>query len=52
MMQKIYEQQRDERVNLWRDVARLRVEIPEAAQQYLASYRKVSILNDLQGEGE
>ncbi len=52
MIQKIYEQQRAERVELWRDVARLRVELPEAAQQYLGSYRKLAILSSMPGESE
>ena len=48
--QNVYEQQRLERVNLWRDVSRVRTELPEAAQLYLSSYRKLSILKDLEGE--
>ena len=50
LIQTIYEQKRAERVNLWRDVSRVRTELPEAAQQYLSSYRKLSILSDIQGE--
>jgi hypothetical protein len=45
-----YQQQRDERVNLWRDVSRLRLQLPENAQQYLSAYRKVSILEDDKGD--
>ncbi|MFC1766374.1 hypothetical protein ACFL6U_30390 [Planctomycetota bacterium] len=45
-----YQQQRDERVNLWRDVSRLRLQLPENAQQYLSAYRKVSILEDDNGD--
>ncbi len=45
-----YQQQRDERVNLWRDVSRLRLQLPENAQQYLSAYRKVSILEDDEGD--
>ncbi len=45
-----YQQQRNERVNLWRDVSRLRLQLPENAQQYLSAYRKVSILEDEQGD--
>ena len=45
-----YQQQRDERVNLWRDVSRLKLQLPENAQQYLSAYRKVSILEDDKGD--
>ena len=47
----LYEQKRAERVNLWRDVSRTRQLIPETAQQYLATYRKLSILEDVGGDG-
>ena len=50
-LQSLYQQQRDERVALWKDVSRLKGSLPEAAQQYLASYRKVSILEDEKDEG-
>ncbi len=50
-LQEFYEQQRDERVRLWQDVSRLKQSLPELAQQYLAAYRKVSILEDDRGEG-
>jgi hypothetical protein len=46
----LYQQQRDERVNLWRDVSRLRLQLPENAQQYLSAYRKVSILENEEGD--
>ena len=49
-MNDLYMEQRAERVNLWRDVSRLRLELPENAQQYLSAYRKVSILQDDQGD--
>lgn len=49
-IQDLYEQQRDERINLWRDVSRLRLSISEVAGQYLSAYRKVNLLQDLQGE--
>jgi hypothetical protein len=42
----LYEQQRDERVRLWQDVSKLRLLLPENAQNYLSSYRKLSILDD------
>ncbi len=43
-MNELYMEQRAERVNLWRYVSRLRLQLPETAQQYLSAYRKVSIL--------
>jgi hypothetical protein len=49
-MDKVYQQQREERVNLWRDVSRLRLLLPEQAQQYLTAYRKVSLLEDQKGD--
>ena len=49
-LQVLYQQQRDERVNLWRDISRLRQSLPENAQQYLASCRKASILENYQGD--
>lgn len=49
-MRELYEQQRDERVRLWQDVSRLKQQLPETAQQYLSAYRKVSILNNENGD--
>lgn len=49
-VQKLYEFQWGERVNLWRDVSRLRLVLPENAEKYLAAYRKVSILKDDGGD--
>jgi hypothetical protein len=46
----LYQEQREERTNLWRDVSRLKLQLPENAQQYLAAYRKVSILEDDNGD--
>jgi len=46
----LYQEQREERTNLWRDVSRLRLQLPENAQQYLAAYRKVAILEDDNGD--
>ena len=46
----LYAQQREERINLWRDVSRLRQSLPETAQNYLAAYRKVSILKNTKGD--
>ena len=50
-IQMLYEQQRAERINLWRDVARVRSDLPETVQQYLGAYRKVSMLEDSRGDG-
>lgn len=49
-IQKLYEQERMERVNLWRDVSRLRLALPETVQSYLGAYRKLSILNEPTGD--
>ena len=46
----LYQEQRTERINLWRDVSRLRLQLPENAQQYLSAYRKVSILEEKEGD--
>lgn len=50
-LDKLYSEQREERVNLWRDISRLKLLLPENAQKYLAAYRKVSILEEDGGEG-
>lgn len=47
----LYEQERAERVTLWRDVSRLRQALPESAQLYLASIRKLDLLRDAGGDG-
>ena len=49
-LQNLYLQQREERVSLWQDVSRLKQTLPEAAQEYLSQYRKVSLLTDDKGE--
>jgi len=49
-IQGVYEQKRMERQNLWRDVSRLRLALPENAQQYLTAYRKVSALESFRGD--
>jgi hypothetical protein len=43
-IQGLYEQEREERVNLWKDVSRLKLGLPESAQQYLSAHRKVLTL--------
>jgi hypothetical protein len=50
-LDKLYRDQRGERADLWRDISRLRLLLPEQAQQYLSAYRKVSILEDKEGDG-
>ena len=51
-LDQLYSNQREERVKLWQDISRLRQTLPETAQQYLAAYRKVSILeDDSKGDG-
>ena len=47
----LYSEQREERVNLWRDISRIKLLLPEQAQNYLSAYRKVSILEDDEGDG-
>ena len=49
-LQELYADQRRERIMLWKDVSRLRQELPESAQRYLAAYRKIQILEDLPGD--
>jgi len=50
VLQRFYQEQRDERVKLWQDVARIRERLPETAQQYLAAYRKMAILEGDDGD--
>lgn len=49
-LQRLYQQERDERGSLWRDVSRLKQALPESAQQYLSAYRKVSLLKSEPGD--
>ena len=49
-VQKLYEEQRGERINLWRDVSRLKLALPETVQLYLAAYRKQAILTQEPGD--
>ena len=50
-LDRLYKDQRDERTSLWQDVSKLRLALPENAQQYLTAYRKQSILEDEEGDG-
>jgi inorganic pyrophosphatase len=45
-----YQQQNEERVKLWQDLSRLKQILPEQAQNYLSSYRKLSMLDDIKGD--
>lgn len=49
-IQKLYVQQMDERVNLWRDVSRIKQSLPESAQLYLAAVRKNTVMNETEGD--
>ena len=49
-LQELYEQERDERVSLWKDVSRLRQTLPESAQAYLGARRRVEALENTTGE--
>jgi len=51
-LDELYADQRKERTDLWRDVSRLRLQLPENAQQYLSAYRKVSILEESEGDAK
>lgn len=52
MTQKLYEQKREERLALWQDISRLKLAMPEAAQNYLAAYRKSYLLDSVRGDGQ
>lgn len=49
-LQDVYRQQRDERVTLWQDVSRLRQLMAEKTREFLSSYRKIAVLNDVTGD--
>jgi hypothetical protein len=49
-LQRLYQEQREERVSLWQDVARVRQTLPEVAQLYLSAYRKMEILDGKGGD--
>ena len=49
-MQDLRADKRAERVTLWRDVSGLRERIPESAQNYLSTLRKLELLNDMDGD--
>jgi len=45
MLDDIDGQHRQERIQFWRDVSRLRQTLPETVQEYLSAYRKMQLLN-------
>ena len=49
-LDRLYSEQREERVNLWQDISKLRQLLPEHAQKYLSAYRKVAILENEEGD--
>jgi hypothetical protein len=49
-LQDLHGDQRTERVSLWRDMSRLRQQLPESAQQYLSASRKIDIIADMDGD--
>ena len=49
-LQELYSDQRSERITLWKDISGLRRALPESAQQYLAAFRKLAILNGERGD--
>lgn len=49
-LQNLYAQEREERVSLWRDVARVRATLPEVVQGYLAAHRKLVLLDGVDGD--
>jgi hypothetical protein len=51
-LQELYEQERDERTSLWKDVSRLRQTLPETAQSYLSAHRKLRALDDIAGDAQ
>lgn len=49
-LDRLYQEQREERINLWRDVSKLRLLLPENAQSYLGASRKLSLLEESGGD--
>ena len=49
-LQELYADQRAERVSAWRDISRLKQNIPEAVQKYLSAFRKLTVLEDTRGD--
>lgn len=51
-LQRLYTDQRAERVALWQDVSRIKQNLPESVQMYLSAVRKIQILDTPGGEPE
>jgi hypothetical protein len=49
-LQRLYQEQREERLSLWQDVSKLRLSMAELAQQYLAAYRKAYFFETAEGD--
>lgn len=49
-IQGLYEQVREERTALWKDISRLKLLLPESAQQYLTAHRKAVALSTSPGD--
>jgi len=49
-LQRLYAQEREERINLWRDISRIRQSLPESAQRYLSAFRKDSVMSQTEGD--
>lgn len=49
-LQRLYSEERQERVGLWQDLARIRATVPEAVQTYLSAWRKLALLDDPAGD--
>jgi len=45
-LDRLYQEQREERASLWRDVSKLRLLLPEHAQNYLGASRKLALLEE------
>lgn len=49
-LDRLYMEQREHRMDLWRDISKLRQQLPEWARQYLSAHRKASMLEDQEGD--
>jgi hypothetical protein len=47
-LQRLYSQEREERIDLWRDISRIRQSLPESAQRYLSAFRKSTLMDEEQ----
>ena len=50
VLQRLEAEQRSERITLWRDISRLRLELPDHAREYLAALRKEDLLSVPRGD--